>query len=77
MHSACPTALSDRELEVVHLVVDGLSNLQIALRLGLSSRTVQAHLSNCMSKTGTRTRTQLAVHALRTGLVPLIPPGDD
>jgi DNA-binding NarL/FixJ family response regulator len=63
--------LSPRELEVIQLVVDGLSNQEMADALGLSLRTVHAHVSNAMSKTDTSTRTQLAVHALRVGLVPL------
>lgn len=65
------TELSPREVEVIELVVDGLSNKQIAGRLGISGRTVRAHIGSAMEKTGTRTRTQLAVHALRTGLVAL------
>lgn len=66
-------ALSARELEVVRLIVDGLSNREIAERLVISARTVQSHLEAAMEKTGTRTRTQLAVAALRAGLVPLMP----
>jgi len=66
-------ALSDRELQTVRLVVDGQSNAEIATSLGVSARTVQAHIASAMRKTDTRTRTQLAVHALRTGLVPLHP----
>jgi NarL family two-component system response regulator LiaR len=66
-------ALSARELQVVRLLVDGLGNQQIAERLGVSRRTVHAHLSNAMSKTRTQTRTQLAVYALRASLVPLTP----
>jgi DNA-binding NarL/FixJ family response regulator len=63
--------LSDRELEVIALVVDGLSNQQIADRLVLSRRTVQGHIARAMRKTSTTTRTQLAVKALRTGLARL------
>lgn len=62
-------AISARELEVVRLVVEGLSNQAIADALGLSKRTVHAHVSAAMRKSGTRTRTQLAVWALRTGAV--------
>lgn len=65
------THLTPRELQVARLLVDGLSNQAIADRLSVSCRTVHAHLSNAMSKTGTQTRTQLAVFALRSGLVPL------
>lgn len=72
----CQSSLSLRELEVIRLVVDGLGNQQIADRLGLSRRTVQAHIAKAMSKTGTKTRTQLAVSALRSGLVALNPDDD-
>jgi DNA-binding NarL/FixJ family response regulator len=68
---ASRTYLTPRELEVARLLVDGLSNQAIADRLSVSRRTVHAHLSNAMGKTGTQTRTQLAVFALRAGLVPL------
>jgi DNA-binding NarL/FixJ family response regulator len=63
--------LSSREVEVVALVVDGFSNAEIAAHLEISERTVHAHVSNALRKTDTRTRVQLAVHALRTGIVPL------
>jgi DNA-binding NarL/FixJ family response regulator len=66
-----PSDLTPRELEVIRLLVDGLSNQEIADRLGLSRRTVQAHIANAMSRTKRRSRTQLAVFALRHGLVPL------
>jgi DNA-binding NarL/FixJ family response regulator len=63
--------LTAREVEVVGLLVDGMTNKEIAARLVLSRRTVHAHLSNAMRRTNTRTRTQLAVLALRRGIVPL------
>lgn len=66
--------LTKRELDVVRLIVDGLSNQEIADRLGLSRRTVQAHIANAMSRTERRSRTQLAVFALRHGLVSLDAP---
>jgi DNA-binding NarL/FixJ family response regulator len=65
--------LTPRELEVVRLLVDGLSNQEIADGLGVSRRTVHAHVANAMSRTQTRSRTQLAVFALRAGIVPLDP----
>ncbi len=73
-------ALSQRELDVVALVAEALSNIEIALRLGISDRTVQAHVGSACRKTGTRSRTHLAVHALRTGLVAWrreVPPLDE
>lgn len=66
------TPLTARELEIVRLVVDGLSNRAIAERLGISPRTVQAHIATAMRKTRVYTRTQLAVSVLREGLVQLV-----
>lgn len=63
--------LSEREVEVVGLVVAGLTNAEIAERLCLSPRTSQAHVARAMRKLRARSRTQLAVFALRSGLVPL------
>ena len=61
--------LSPREIEVVALVVEGLTNAAAATRLGLSVRTVQSHVANALDKTGTRSRVQLAVFALCHDLV--------
>jgi DNA-binding NarL/FixJ family response regulator len=63
------TVLSQRELEVVKLVAEGLSNKQISLRLKLSDKTVKNHISHILAKMGLSARTQVAVHALRAGLV--------
>lgn len=63
--------LSERELEVVAMIVDDMTNAQIAWHLKISDRTVQAHIRNALEKTGARSRVGLAVHALRTGLVEL------
>jgi DNA-binding NarL/FixJ family response regulator len=65
--------LTDRELEVVVLVAEGLTNDQIAERLVLSPRTVQSHVANAMRRTRTQSRTQLAVLSIREGLVELDP----
>ncbi len=70
-------ALSARELEVAHLVTEGLSNQEIADELHVALRTVQGHVRSCMTKLGARSRTQVAVTALRRGLVPLHPPPDE
>jgi DNA-binding NarL/FixJ family response regulator len=61
--------LSHRELEVVRLLAEGLSNKQISLRLQLSDKTVKNHISHILAKMGLSARTQVAVHALRSGLV--------
>jgi DNA-binding NarL/FixJ family response regulator len=66
-------ALTARELDIVTLVVDGLTNPEIGRRLHISARTVQSHVAASMRKLGARSRTQLAVSALRAGLVPLDP----
>jgi DNA-binding CsgD family transcriptional regulator len=66
--------LTWREIEVVQLVAEGLSNDQIAKRLFVSPRTVQSHVANAMRKTSCANRTELGVLALREGLVPLFEP---
>jgi DNA-binding NarL/FixJ family response regulator len=57
-----PTPLTDRELEVLPLVVEGLSNQDIADRLHLGVTTVKTHVANLMTKTGSGNRVQLAVY---------------
>lgn len=52
--------LTDRELEIVMLIADGLSNRAVAERLTLSVRTVESHIYRAMSKTGTTSREELA-----------------
>jgi predicted ATPase/DNA-binding CsgD family transcriptional regulator len=56
------SGLTDREIDVLRLVADGLSNAEIAERLVLSQRTVHAHLRSIFDKLGVNTRTA-AVHA--------------
>jgi len=63
------TELSDRELEVLRLVADGLSNAGIAARLVISEKTVKGHVSNILSKLHLADRTQAAVFAWREGIV--------
>ena len=58
-------SLTPAELNVVELVSEGLSNKDIAERLFLSPRTVQAHLSHVYSKLGVTSRVQLAQEASR------------
>jgi NarL family two-component system response regulator YdfI len=50
--------LSARELGVLRLVSQGLTNKEIAYRLGLSARTIQYHLNSIFNKTGTSTRSE-------------------
>jgi NarL family two-component system response regulator LiaR len=61
--------LTDRELEVLRLVAEGLSNAQIAERLVLSEKTVKGYVSNILSKLYLADRTQAAVFAWREGMV--------
>jgi DNA-binding CsgD family transcriptional regulator len=53
--------VTDREADVLRLVIDGLANKQIAAALRLSTRTVEKHVENLLRKTGARSRTELAV----------------
>jgi DNA-binding NarL/FixJ family response regulator len=64
-------SLTVREVEVVQLVAEGLSNVAIGHRLFLSPRTIQSHVANAMTKSGCGNRTELGVLAIREGLVPL------
>jgi DNA-binding NarL/FixJ family response regulator len=60
--------LSDREREVLALVAGGLANKQIARRLGITDRTVKAHLTSIFQRIGVTDRTQAALWAERNGL---------
>lgn len=65
-----PTGAADltpRELEVLQLVRQGLANKQIARRLGISERTVKAHLTSVFQRIGVADRTQAALWAERHG----------
>jgi NarL family two-component system response regulator LiaR len=63
------TELSTRELEVLRLIADGLSNAAIAEKLVISEKTVKVHVSNILSKLHRLDRTQAAVFAWQQGLV--------
>ncbi len=62
---APPTELTPREAEVLALVRQGLANKQIARRLGISERTVKAHLTSAFAAIGVVDRTQAALWAER------------
>ena len=66
-----PEALTARETEVLELLARGRANKQIAGDLYVSEKTVKAHVSAILMKLGVRSRTQAALHAVRTGLVSL------
>lgn len=61
--------LTQRECEILVLLVEGLNNTQIAGRLTVSPSTVKTHVSNILSKLGVSSRTEAAALALRIGLV--------
>lgn len=62
------TVLSTRELQVVRLIAEGLSNKQIGANLDLSDKTIKNHISHILGKLGLSARTQVAVLALRGGI---------
>ncbi|MEM9976521.1 MAG: response regulator transcription factor [Cyanobacteria bacterium P01_D01_bin.2] len=61
--------LTDRELEILELIVSGCSNAQIADTLYITVGTVKTHVRNILNKLGANDRTQAAVRALRSGLI--------
>ncbi len=61
--------LTDREMEVLHCIADGMSNMAIAEKLTISEKTVKSHVSNILSKLYLTDRTQAAVYAWREGIV--------
>lgn len=63
-----PVELTPRETEVLTMVRQGLANKQIARRLGITERTVKAHLSSAFQRIGARDRTQAAIWAERNGV---------
>ncbi len=64
-------ALSDREIEVLHAVAGGQGNKEIAHNLGLSVRTVQAHLGNIFNKLEVSSRIEALRSGLKNGLLTL------
>ncbi len=64
-----PAELTTREMDVIQLAAEGLTNKEIASRLALSARTVNFHLDNIYSKLGVSTRTEAAIYALRQGWI--------
>ncbi len=63
--------LTERELEVLRQVGEGLSNKEIAARLSISESTVKFHVNSILGKLGAQSRTEAAMLAARAGLIPL------
>jgi NarL family two-component system response regulator LiaR len=61
--------LTERELDVLKLIANGLSNNQIAGKLFITENTVKGHVSNILSKLHLADRTQVAVYAWQRGIV--------
>jgi two-component system, NarL family, response regulator LiaR len=59
-----------REVEIIKLIAEGHTNAEIAKQLFLSVRTVSSHLWRIMNKLEVENRTQVALYALRTGMIP-------
>jgi two-component system, NarL family, response regulator LiaR len=62
--------LTEREREVLALMIEGLNNTQIAARLTVSPSTVKSHVSNILSKLGVASRTEAVSLALRNNIIP-------
>ena len=65
---ATPTPTA-RQREVLMLLVQGQTDLQMGAALGVSERTIRYHLTNLFNKAGVSTRTELALHALKQGWI--------
>src|SRR5579863_1150091 len=63
------SALTQRELEVLQMIVDGKSNKEIAVALDLSANTIAVHRANIMNTLGIHKTAELVVYAIRAGLV--------
>jgi DNA-binding NarL/FixJ family response regulator len=68
---AAPEKLSERELEVLRLAAQGLTNRAIGYELGISERTVHSHLMNVFTKLHVSSRTEAAMKAARFGWIAL------
>ena len=72
-----PEALTERETDVLKLLARGQANKQIARSLYIGEKTVKTHVRKILMKLNVRSRTQAALYAARTGLVPLGELGED
>ena len=65
-----PDGLTQREVDVLRAIAEGLSNREIADRLSISEATVKTHINNIFYKAGLRDRAQAVVYAVRHDLIP-------
>lgn len=63
--------LTDRELEVLQLVAQGMSNLEVSTALGITEGTVKSNMNRILSKLGVKDRTQATIIALKRGIASL------
>lgn len=68
-HNQDTYGLSDREIEVLQLLADGMSNKEIAGKLYISTQTVKTHIAHIFEKLGVSDRTEAVAAALRRGMV--------
>jgi DNA-binding NarL/FixJ family response regulator len=61
--------LSEREIEILQLICEGLSNQEIADKLFISKRTVDTHRSNILDKTGTNNTASLVMYSIKKGVI--------
>ena len=65
------TGLTPRELEILEMMAEGMSNRRIAARLGISGYTVKFHVASVLGKLGAATRTEAVTLGVRHGLISL------
>jgi len=68
-HDRPVTVLSDREIEIIRLLAEGLSNKSISERLSLSGNTIKYHLKNILRKLNVQNRTEAVMYAIRNNLI--------
>lgn len=73
-HNPLPDTLTEREVRLLQLMADGLSNKEIAVALSVSENTVKYHLKNILQKLGVHNRTEAVVQAMRLGMLRSLAP---